>query len=121
MYFTSGKAGFCLPGLHYGYSIPPTLERPTEKVRKSCYKPLKMRNISPLKSIYTKYQVLGTSGKYRTDSLLRVRIFFKMSLFVTNSTEVYHILENPGFFAKIDFFVSNPFSKISSKENEEAA
>ena len=72
-------------------SVTPTLERPTEKVRKSCYKPLKMRNISPLKSIYTKFQVLGTSGKYRTDSLLRVRIFFKMSLFVTNSTGLHHI------------------------------
>ena len=56
-----------------------TLERPTEKVRKSCHKPLKMRNISPPKFTYTKFRVLGTSGRCRTRALLHVDGLSKMS------------------------------------------
>ena len=75
----------------FGYSIPPTLERPTEKVRKSCYKPLKMRNTSPPKFIYAKFQVLGTSGKYFSSTFKTRASRQVLKLSWASFAEVHHM------------------------------
>ena len=61
-----------------GFRTPPTfrtLDRPSEKTRRSCQKPLKMSNIIPPKYKHTNFQVPGLPQRYRTTRLNPCKVF----------------------------------------------